>query len=344
MAFLKKAGVSYLGAGSGRDMNTKSSEGNDFGTSTSVSGDWLGVEYDALPIDAELAIAVLTIFVVDDARLHEKLGEHEARQFMDRCVKRVLHAAESFDGRAVEVACGEVFADFAGADDALKAALEMLRRVADLPPVSGVKLDLRIGFSYGPNSENVDSLSSSVASTAKSLALMAKAGQIAACIRAQSALSPPISARYDAHCRDWLLAQKPDNEPIPGPGQSSVSVEAVAGDRKARQKGLLLKFSGKIYVLDEAHPEIRIGRDEENDLVLQGKHASRFHATIKRRGQDIVLIDTSTNGTFVSFKDDAPHILLIQRECVLQGCGVLSFSTADPATGIGTSSARFEIL
>ena len=322
-------------------MNTKSPDDMDFGTSTSVSGDWQGVEYEALDAEAEAACAVLAVLVVDDLRLHEKLGEPEARTFIDRCVKRVTHAAESFGGRVAEVGHAEVIADFSCADDALKAALEMLRRVADLPPVSGIKLDLRIGFSFGASVGREGGLPVTVVGTAKSLAEMAKPGQIAACIRAQAALSPPIAARYDAHCRDWQVVESERA------AESAQLAKPEAGGMVAdpsRPKGLMLKFSGNIYVLDDEHPEIRIGRDEENHLVLHGRFASRFHATIKRRGNDIILIDTSTNGTFVSFKDDAPHLLLIQRECVLQGCGVLSFSTADPLTEIGTSSARFEIL
>ena len=322
-------------------MNTKSPDDMDFGTSTSVSGDWQGVEYEALDAEAEAACAVLAVLVVDDLRLHEKLGEPEARTFIDRCVKRVTHAAESFGGRVAEVGHAEVIADFSCADDALKAALEMLRRVADLPPVSGIKLDLRIGFSFGASVGSEGGLPVTVVGTAKSLAEMAKPGQIAACIRAQAVLSPPMVARYDAHCRDWQVLESEQTVESALPAKPE-TVEIAADP--SRPKGLMLKYRGHIYVLDDEHPEIRIGRDEESHLVLQGRFASRCHATIKRRGNDIVLIDTSTNGTFVSFKDDAPHLLLIQRECVLQGCGVLSFSTADPLTEIGTSSARFEIL
>ena len=322
-------------------MSTKTSENVDFGTSTSVSGDWQGVDYDALHVDVAPASALLVVIVGDEVRLHEKIGGDEARRFLDRCVKRVVHAADSFDGRAVEDVGGEIFAEFERADDALKAALEMLRRVADLPPVSGLKLGLRIGFSYGLIADNSALSSCEVAKTARSLAALARPGQVAACIRAQSALSPQILARYDAHCQELLLSE---SVPAFAPARPFVPAELAMCDESLRHKGLLLKYGGNIYVLDDVNEEIRIGRDDENHVILRGRHASRFHATIKRRGNEIVLIDTSTNGTFVSLKDEAPHLLLIQRECVLRGCGVLSFSTADPSSGIGTASARFEVL
>ena len=322
-------------------MSTRTSEDVDFGTSTSVSGDWQGPDYEALHVDVESASALLVVIVGDEVRLHEneKIGGDEARRFLGRCVKRVVHAAESFNGRPVEDAGGEIFAEFERVDDALKAALEMLRRVADLPPVSGLKLGLRIGFSYGLIAGNGALSSCEVAKTARSLAALARLGQIAACIRAQSALSPQVLARYDAHCQEPPLFERG-----PASAQPFVPAELAVCDEPLRHKGFLLKYGGSVYVLDDINEEIRIGRDDENHVVLRGRHASRFHATIKRRGNDIILVDTSTNGTFVSLKGEAPHLLLIQRECVLQGGGVLSFSTADPSSGTGTASARFEVL
>ena len=112
----------------------------DFATSTSVSGDWRGIAYEVKDADTEAACAVLAVLVVDDLRLHEKLGEPEARTFIDRCIKRVTHAAESFGGRVAEVGHVEVIADIYSADDALKSALEILRPSANHPPKTKNKL------------------------------------------------------------------------------------------------------------------------------------------------------------------------------------------------------------
>ena len=331
------------------DMNTKPTDEVAFGTSTSVSGDWKGVEYDVLNVDNGAALALLMVCVTGDAPLCEKIGKNETQRSVDRCLKRIVQTTESFGGRPAEAGHNEVVAEFDHPDDALKAALEMLRRVADLPPVSGVELMLRIGFSYGAIVENSMPLSSEIARTATSLALLAKPGQIAACIRAQSALSPQMSARYDAHCHEWQLPEKEQASISSQKSPSTVAVEREGVSVKKsteyiRPKSLLLKYGGNIFVLDDQTLEITIGRDPGNQVVIQGRHASRFHANIKRRGREIILSDTSTNGTFISFLNDAPHLLLIQGECVLRGGGVLSFSTADPSTGIGTTSVRFEVL
>jgi adenylate cyclase len=46
-------------------------------------------------------------------------------------------------------------------NDACQAAIAMQRRVADLPPVSGVQLAIRVGFHHGPVLEEMRELMAS---------------------------------------------------------------------------------------------------------------------------------------------------------------------------------------
>ena len=62
---------------------------------------------------------------------------------------------------------------------------------------------------------------------------------------------------------------------------------------------LRLTLRGQEVVLDEQRPNIAIGRAEDNDLRDQGNLISRLHARIEVNRNKFVLIDQSTNGTFV---------------------------------------------
>ena len=53
---------------------------------------------------------------------------------------------------------------------------------------------------------------------------------------------------------------------------------------------------------DEAH--IALGTDDDADLTVSSDHASRSHAHIEHRKQFYVLVDHSTNGTFVQTEDE----------------------------------------
>lgn len=320
----------------------------DFGTSTAVSGGWVD-GYDGDVSESVTRSAVLVIAIAGQEALFDKIGEAETLQAVERYIKRVTRVSEAFGGRTVEIRHGEIVVDIEQPDIALQAAIEMQHRVAVLPPVSGVHLSLQIGFSYGAADEAGDSPSRAVIDTASTLAGMAEPGQIIACVHAQTALSEGIKARFDEYCLESRKARHAAHEPLSGVSSDSPSAVTIAvvpparGD-EPRRRGLMLKFDGNIYLLDDSNPVITIGRHEGNHVLLKGTQASRFHANIKRQGNKVVLTDTSTNGTFVSFNNAPPHLLLIKSECVLHGSGVISFSTSNPSSGIGTASAKFEVL
>jgi hypothetical protein len=55
---------------------------------------------------------------------------------------------------------------------------------------------------------------------------------------------------------------------------------------------------------------VRVGRHEENDIVLSGPTVSARHATVHRRGGHVVIEDDgSLNGTFVNGERVEHHLL-----------------------------------
>ena len=82
------------------------------------------------------------------------------------------------------------------------------------------------------------------------------------------------------------------------------------------------------------HPAITIGRSEESDFPVIRKTVSRIHARIEHRLGRFLLIDESTNGTFVRMLD-GKEVYLKHQELPLWGQGVLSlgepFSVESPA-------------
>ncbi|MCG8554851.1 MAG: GGDEF domain-containing protein [Proteobacteria bacterium] len=66
---------------------------------------------------------------------------------------------------------------------------------------------------------------------------------------------------------------------------------------------------GKRYLLRKGHTAI--GREQDNDIVLENDSVSRRHCRIERDGETLVLLDLqSTNGTFVN--DDTEPIARIE--------------------------------
>jgi adenylate cyclase len=90
----------------------------------------------------------------------------------------------------------------------------------------------------------------------------------------------------------------------------------------ARDMRLRLRFDDRELVLDEHPSNITIGRAEENDVVVKGSLSSRLHARIVIGRSNFVLIDQSTNGTFVQSADGEE--LFIRHDIVqLKGQGMI---------------------
>ena len=139
--------------------------------------------------------------------------------------------------------------------------------------------------------------------TANRMTSQAKAGQIITTAATVDRLSP----EWRAACR--LI----DTAPIKGQGNEvplyevlwqtedvTSMVPAIA--MKGRAGGgarLRLRWLDREVVVDERHPSVAIGRAEDNDLIVKGNLISRLHARIEINRNKFVLVDQSTNGTFV---------------------------------------------
>ena len=310
-----------------------------YGTETAVSD----IGMMNLNLDP-LLVCVLTAGVSGSARLHEKLGNGEALRAVDRCVKRIERSVNAFGGRIASIGGDEVMATFDSVDAALQSAIEMQQRVADLPPVSGVKIAIRVGISSEYASPD-EGLSKEVAKEAAILAGLAKPAQILASAKI-SKLIPSALADHVINLGSALATETGANEPVleivvPENHATHHIVAAEQGSRKPENPGCLaLRYAGETILLNDSNPIIRMGRDTGCDIVIHDRRASRLHATIERRSNAIVLIDKSTNGTYVA-SGDRPEQFVRRREHILQGSGQIAFASS--STNPDADVAEFEL-
>jgi pSer/pThr/pTyr-binding forkhead associated (FHA) protein len=74
--------------------------------------------------------------------------------------------------------------------------------------------------------------------------------------------------------------------------------------------------------MSNGRPVVTMGRTDENDLIIEGKHVSRRHAVIVNRGNEFVLTDLSMNGTFIHV-NGKKSTALIRDDFVLSGNGII---------------------
>ena len=265
---------------------------------------------------ANPALSVLFADVSGSVRLRQKLGDGEASRAVDRCFKRMERAVEVFGGRRVNAAGDRLTAVFNRPDQAFQAALQMQERVADLPPVSGVKLAIRVGFAHGSVSEENGMLSGEAVEAAAKLAKLAKPAQVLTSQQTLSALSP----RLQRSTRDLGAAAT-------GEFAGTSIFELAPPANPTLGVPLALRYGDAVVVLNDRKRVIVMGRDAECDVAIHDRRASRQHARIELRGERIVLVDYSSNGTYVTLEGQ-PELFLRGDECVIHGRGVISFASS----------------
>ena len=100
-----------------------------------------------------------------------------------------------------------------------------------------------------------------------------------------------------------MLTGRPATDPLNssiGTDTETTMVPVIVGNSdSARSMRLRLRCGDQELVVDERASSITIGRADVNDVVVQGYLSSRLHARIVIGRSNFVLIDQSTNGTFV---------------------------------------------
>ena len=108
-----------------------------------------------------------------------------------------------------------------------------------------------------------------------------------------------------------------------GTDTETTMVPVIVGySDSARGMRLRLRFDDRELVVDQRASSIAIGRAEENDLVVKGRLSSRLHARIVIGRSNFVLIDQSTNGTFVQ-TGDGEQFFIRQDIRQLKGQGMI---------------------
>ena len=292
--------------------------------------------------DGRLSALFMSVF--GTSRLFEKLGGGEALHAIDRCMKRVQRSVDGFRGRVVRTTRDDLTALFESPDEACQAALTTQRRVADLPPASGVKLSIRAGFHHGLL---VADGTGGCVSAAEFLAGLARPGQILTTGETQALLSSALQAStrgLDTVAMGGQLEGQQAFEVVwlepRTPGFRAI-VEPAPAKRVERDARLCVRYAGQVKLLDRIRPNLLLGRDAACDVTVRDRRASRHHARIERRGDEFVLSDLSTNGTFVTISG-RPELLIRREEFVLRGSGVIAFAAS--ASSPGADIAEFEHL
>jgi hypothetical protein len=253
-------------------------------------------------------------------------------------------SAKLFEGRVVKTIGDEILCVFPNASASAQAAIDMQARVDMQAPVAGQPLQIRVGVQFGPVLQEKEDVFGDCVNVAARMVKLAKPAQIIVAGECIQAMSAELKARTRAidklpvkgrdgeiEVYELLWRQSEDMTTL-------ASIPSIAPSPFRVQ--LRLRHNGKELVIGGDHDVVTLGREASCDVVVADRKASREHARIERRRDKYVLVDVSSNGTYLIFHGE-PEMALRREEVVLHGSGSISFGHpygADP-----TEVATFEV-
>lgn len=262
-------------------------------------------------------------------RLYEAAGDDKALEVIGRCIDTLCRAAEAAGGRVIKTIGDEVMALFATPDQAADAAMRMQTGINALPTIGGSKLAVRIGFHAGPVIQRENDVFGDTVNLASRLAEQATREQVLTTTDTVSLLSPFLKGAtrrlYDITVRgkledialcELLWRKSPDITLSP---TGDFAVKSTMNLR------LRVVYRGRELVLKRRVESITLGRDPTCTFVIVDPLSSRHHCVIERRQDKFVLVDHSSNGTYVTPESDGNETVLRREESALRGHGWLSF-------------------
>ena len=282
----------------------------------------------------DIELAILFADVVGSTKLYDLMGDLKARDTVAHCIEVMRQATEDNNGTVIKTMGDEVMSTFPTADDALNSARQMQQTITSNAALGedGHPVAIRIGCHYGPVVLDNRDIFGSTVHTANRMTSQAKAAQILT-----------TSLTVDQLSKDWqAVVRQIDVAPVRGKGGDMDVYEALWQTEdvtrmlptidldSASEKGagkLILRCRGNEIVVDENNSSITLGRAEENDLIIKGNLISRVHARIEIKRNKILIIDQSTNGTFVM--TSAGEEQFVRRDSMnLKGDGMIGLGRA----------------
>ena len=275
-------------------------------------------------------LVILFADVVGSTRLFETLGDEAARDLVAICVGAMRRATEQHGGKVIKTMGDEIMATFADCDSALDAAVQMQTEIHAHPGliVDGQQVAIRIGAHYGPVVVEARDVFGTAVHTANRMTSQAKAGQIII-----------TEALYHRLSQEWRGVSRQVDVSVPRGLHGEIGVYEVLWQRdditsmlpaiatiteQRRPFHIRLRYRDREMILDDRQrPSVTIGRGDDNDLIVRGQFVSRLHARIEAGKNRFVLVDQSTNGSFV--RSGAGEDTFVRRDTIqLKGRGLIS--------------------
>lgn len=279
----------------------------------------------------EQRCAILFADVAGSTQSFVAMGDEKAKEWILGIQRIMSDVVTNSSGEVLNYIGDEVMCRFPDANTAVNAACHIQRAMHEMPPTDGITAAARIGINWGSIVADGDRLFGDTINIASRLTEIAEAGQIII----SDAVASLLSAEAKATVRQFdhvNVKGKRDKLSIYDVLWEQEDVTTIVPEGKtllaqSSDDAMLLEYKNQKQEVGQRTTGFRIGRDNDSDLVVTSSFASRNHARIEFRRGKFVLIDQSTNGTYVK-TNDGKVVYIRREELPLWGSGEIGLGEA----------------
>ena len=252
----------------------------------------------------DLEVAIVFADVVGSTQLYDEFGDTKASETVAACLDVMKDATHQFDGTVIKTIGDEVMSTFASVDEAMSAAVMMQAQITLQSKKEGsIPVSIRIGCHYGPVVQEQNDIFGAAVHTANRMTSQAKARQIVLSGESVDQLGADLkkqTRQIDVASVRGRIDEVALYEFLWNPEEATSMLPTIEWENRIRKASrLVLSFRDLTIEVNDQNKHIDIGRADDNDLVVKGNLISRIHAKVELRRGKFVLIDQSTNGTFL---------------------------------------------
>jgi len=281
---------------------------------------------------ATLSTQQLTVLFADIAgstRLYDTFGGAKARELIADCLSHLKRLIQANDGTFIKTLGDAVMGTFPTPDAAAEAARQMHEEIVLDSKMIQANIHLRIGFHHGDAICESQDVFGDAANVGARMVELAKSDQI---ITNKETLAQMTSdLKKMARIVDRTRVRGKDDimeihELVWGqPEQMTMSssfTEEMIASLTSKKDFLQIRYLQNRILVDHERPILTMGRGAANHLIIEGPLVSRMHARVELQRNRFLLIDQSTNGTFLKMNEEEP--IFLRRDAIqLEGEGLI---------------------
>ena len=278
-------------------------------------------------------LAVLFADICGSTALYESVGDTQARHLTSWCIATMVYEIIPFQGCLIKTIGDEIMCTFPDAKAAFQAACAMQKAVRNKRTEGGIAMHIRVGFHYGDVLQEAGDVFGDTVNVAARVAGLARTDQIMTTQAVYDAL-PPILQNQTRQIMSAELKGKQEKYPIflvVWNDDDMQSTRFISPEQRQSIEcvyELTLSHKAQVFKINTERKSMMLGRNDNCDIIVNNSFVSRLHVKIEFRFDKFLIVDQSTNGTYIRFSDG--NIACITREeMILQGSGYISLGQSN---------------